>query len=136
MAIILGNNPKDFQRPVEVVRFGGGKDSISLTFIYRTKREFAALVDERAAATRAKEKEADDVLQANGGVAAPISVEGAYLEWSKEQAEYVLQIASKWDLKDEMTVEKLQQLEDEFPGALEHIQSVYQKAVAEVRIKN
>lgn len=139
MAIILGNNPKDFQRPVEIVKFGGAKDSISFTFIYRNKREFAALIDERAAVARAKEaaneEEAEARKERNEKDPA-LSVEGRYLIWTKEQAEQVLEIASRWDLKDEMTVENLQQLEDEFPGALESIQAVYQKAVAEIRVKN
>jgi hypothetical protein len=139
MAIKLGNNPKDFKRPVHVVKFDGAKDSITFTFIYRDKRQFAALLDERAGATRAKDeaavaaaKELDDA----GGTPAPVSIHDNYLEWSKDSAEKVLQIANAWDLSEPLSVENLQQLEDEFPGALEEIQSVYQKSVAEVRVKN
>jgi hypothetical protein len=139
MAIILGNNPKDFVRPVEIIKFGGVKDSISFTFTYRNKREFAALVDERAAISRAKlaAKEAEQkAITDAGGEAPPYSVMDDYLAFTREQAENVLQIATKWDLKDDLTVENLQLLEDEFPGSLEAIQVTYRSAIADVRVKN
>jgi hypothetical protein len=147
MAIKLGNNPKDFKRPVHVIKFGGVKDSITFTFLYRDKRQFAAMLDERLVAERMKQeselavlKEAEELAKAGGDDAPamlpPIKVLSNYMDWTRDNAEKVLQIATEWDLADPLNVESLQQLEDEFPGALEEIQSVYQKAIAEVRVKN
>lgn len=145
MAIKLGNNPTEFKRPVHVVKFDGAKDSISFTFRYLTKRQFAEVLDERAAAermaadeevARLKAIQADAEERGVEAVLPPASALDGYLNWSKQQAEYILQIASGWDLSDELSVENLQQLEDEFPGALDEIQSVFKKAITDVRVKN
>ncbi len=127
MAIKLGSNPKEFKRSVPIIRLDGGTDAITITYKYRTRREFAALIDERNEAA----KEAGITP-----IGDDLKYEEAYLTMTKTSAEQVLQVASAWDLSDDFNVENLQQLEDEFPGALDTIHSTYQKAVAEVRVKN
>lgn len=145
MAIKLGNNPVDFKRPVQVIKFNGDKDSISFTFRYMNKRAFAAMIDERIAAERMiadaeiaslKAIQAEAEEKGVEAVVPPVSALDQYLKWSKREAEYILQIASGWDLTDDMSVENLQQLEDEFPGALDEIQNVFKKSITDVRVKN
>lgn len=145
MAIKLGNNPVDFKRPVHVVKFNGDKDSITFTFRYMDKRKFAAMIDERVAVermaadaevARLKAIQADAEEKGVEAILPPVSALDEYLKWSKQQAEYILQLASGWDLTDELSVENLQQLEDEFPGALDEIQNVFKKSITDVRVKN
>ncbi|NRR28892.1 hypothetical protein HSX11_01720 [Oxalobacteraceae bacterium] len=144
MAIKLGKNPKSFKKEVPVVTVDGVTDIVNVTYIYRTRLEFAQLLDERIAdgeaalkaaeAAKASAPEGDD-----SGITTtqpPVSIKEGYLKATKESAETVLQVASGWDLDDPFTVENLQRLEDEFPGTLSDIQMVYQKAVMEHRRKN
>ncbi|CAN7738419.1 phage tail assembly chaperone [Duganella sp. LjRoot269] len=136
MAIKLGSNPKHFTKEVPIIKLDGATDILTITYIYRTRRDFAKLLDERMAAQTMVDAAAEVTAAADAVPKGPVSVEVAYLESTKQSAENVLQIASGWDLVDAFTADKLQQLEDEFPGALNDIQMAYQKAVAEVRTKN
>lgn len=150
MAIKLGNNPKDFKRAVQIINFSGVKESITFTFLYRSKRDYAVLLQEYSEAERAKHEKEIAKLKAlkaeqerrEKGEDVPaadlpsITVLDDYVEWTAVEARKVLQLATAWDLTDELTLENLQQLEDEFPGSLETIQASYRSAVAEVRVKN
>ncbi|MYM25782.1 hypothetical protein GTP46_24445 [Duganella sp. FT135W] len=133
----LGNAPKHFKKPVDVVLLSGDVAAIELSFIYRTRKQFAELLDEKLAEDKA---EHDAALATEGDVAlAPAPVK-TVVEWYAEAdaagAKFVLKIANGWDLDDPFTEESLLRLEDENPGALAAIAQKYRQSVAEVRVKN
>lgn len=131
MAIKLGINPKEFRKHVKLVTLDGTEDTILINFKYRTRQQFAQLLDEHRAEDKmtleADMKKVND--ESN-------TVEQMYLDSTKKQAERVLQIASAWDLVEPFDVDHLMQLENEFPGALPAIRNMYQASVAEARVKN
>ncbi len=148
MAIVLGKNPKHFTRDVSLVNMDNETDTIKITYIYRTRKQFAELLDQRADAeemVRAQEEqkakvaaEAAEAAEAKGEKIPVVRASAAatFKQAATEAAGRVLEVASGWDLSDPFTVENLLQLEDDFPGALGDIQDKYQAAVLEVRRKN
>lgn len=124
----LGNAPKTFKKPVSIVLLSGLLADIEMSFIYRTRSEFAALVDEKIAA---------DSAAAESESPAPAKT---VADWFKEVdeggAKFVLKIADGWDLDDPFNEKSLLQLEDENPGALAAIAAKYRQSVAETRVKN
>jgi hypothetical protein len=141
----LGNAPKNFKKVVEIVLLSGVIGEIEMSFIYRTRKQFAELVDERMAAAAEVEKaeaEKQNELEAAGaaGAVPAVAKPKTVLDWFNEadegNAAYVLKIADGWDLDDPFTEKSLLQLENENPGALNAIATVYRTAVAEARTKN
>ena len=127
----LGNAPKNFKKPVSIVLLSGLLADIEMSFIYRTRSEFAALVDEKIAADMAADTAADSQTSVPAKTVA---------DWFKEVdeggAKFVLKIADGWDLDDPFNEKSLLQLEDENPGALTAIAAKYRQSVAEARVKN
>lgn len=133
----FGKTPEIFKRTVEVIDIEGGVSEIEFTFKYRTKKQFAELLDEGIKATKAEhaanvpesEKEGLDAISDQ-------FYSDLIAKNDKKSAEHVLKIAKGWDLADEFTVDKLMQLENDYPGSLQAIAQTYAKAVSEVRTKN
>ncbi len=139
MAIKLGKNPKRFNREIPLVTVDNVTEILVITYIYRSRLEFAKLIDERTAIEKAATAKAEaEAVAAKEAGTAPLekTIAQGFIEASKSAAEQVLQIASGWDLVDPFTMENLQALEDDFPGSLLAIQDAYQKATIEVRVKN
>jgi hypothetical protein len=131
MAIKLGKNPKSFTREIPLVTLEGVTDILVITYKYRSRIEFADLLDEHAAA----EKMAEAAATTESKAVTPTAKE-SLIKMVHEAAERVLEVATGWDIDDAFTVDNLAQLENDFPGALLDIQNVYQSAVLEVRRKN
>ncbi|MQA39036.1 phage tail assembly chaperone [Rugamonas aquatica] len=150
--VTLGNAPKSFKKSVSIVLLSGSLASIDINYIYRTRSQFATLIDEKIKADVAAEDAvvaaakaaAADAEQSKGAAAPsePVSRPPAktVAEWFKEAdeggAKFVLKIADGWDLDDPFNEKSLLQLEDENPGALAAIAAMYRQSVAEVRVKN
>lgn len=139
----LGNTPKNFTKTVDVVLLNGTVAGIDISYIYRTRAQFAELFDQRIA-KEAELAEQAKLDEADAGSADADAVAGAankktMVEWFKiadaDNAKYILEIADGWDLDEPFTEQSLLQLEDENPGALASIAAIYSKAVAEVRTK-
>ncbi|MDC8756262.1 phage tail assembly chaperone [Janthinobacterium fluminis] len=124
----LGSTPKSFLKSVEIVMLDGSVETIEISYQYRTRSQFAALVDARIASAAAP------------AVADSPAPEKTVAEWfrlaDEGAVEFVLKIADGWDLEDPFIEKSLLQLEDENPGALAAIATAYRQAVAEVRTKN
>jgi hypothetical protein len=135
-AITLGKNPKNFKKSVDIVLLSGKVAPLSITYKYRTRKQFAALVDETVAAGKAAPDADGDAVEQKSPAAAPPSVTELFEMIDKGGVEWVLKIAEGWDLDDEFNEENLLMLEDENPGSLTAIASVYRLAVAEARTKN
>jgi hypothetical protein len=133
--IKLGNNPKTFEKAVDIILLNGDVAPLRIKYKYRTRSEFAKMVDEDIAAGRARE-EASKVEAKDGAESKVTTIADLFAKVDEGSADYVLRIAEGWDLDDEFTKENLVKLEDENPGALEAISILYRNAVAEVRRKN
>lgn len=133
----FGKTPETFKRTVEVIDIDGNASEIEFTFKYRTKKQFAELLDEGIKA--AKAEYAASVPESEKSGLDAIS-DQFYTDLTakndKKSAEHVLKIAKGWDLEDAFTIEKLMELEDRYSGSLQTIAQVYAKAVSEVRTKN
>jgi hypothetical protein len=144
--IKLGNTPKTFKRTIEIVNIDGTVNTLDITYKYRTRRQFAELVDGQIAAAKATaDAEAAAAKAAgenDGDDSAPKAAEPqkTVAELVSEQfatdASAVLEIAEGWDLDDKFNADTLAQLEDENPGALFAITQAYRAAVVDVRVKN
>ncbi len=134
----LGDNPKNFKKSIAIVLLDGGTAPLEVSFIYRTRRQFAELVDANIAKAEADAKAAVEAADQAQDGAAPkrLTIAESYAAVDKARVDHVLQIADGWDLADEFNEKSLLQFEDEFPGALHAISTAYAQAVAEARAKN
>ena len=133
----FGATPKDFKKTVEIIDIAGGVAEIEFTFIYRTRAEFAALVDENIEAVAAASKDAPK----EGAKKAAKSdekrtVAKIYEQIDQSGVDFVLKIASGWDVDDALDSATLMRLENENPGSLTAISAIYRAACAEARTKN
>jgi hypothetical protein len=130
--IKLGKKPETITLPAKFEHVDGSKDQIKVTYIYRTRAEFAEFVDARSDAAREK-REAEPV------VADPDERVGLkeILEATDESTvEYIMEIAKGWDLADEFSRETVAQLLQEYPSAAASIISTYRNACMEGRTGN
>jgi hypothetical protein len=134
--IKLGNNPKTFTKDVLIVLLDGDTAPLKITFKYRTRSEFAALVDEGIDKAMASVEASKEYEVADAATPARTTFVERYAAVDKERVEHVLKIAEGWDLDDAFTEANLLQFEDENPGALHAISIAYAQAVAEARAKN
>lgn len=132
----LGGNPKTFKKTIDVVLLEGGTSPLEITFKYRTRSAFAALVDENIAKAEAQAEAAQGKEVDPDGKSERITVAENFATVDKARAQHVLNIAEGWDLEDAFTEANLLQFEDENPGTLTAIAAVYAQAVAEARVKN
>lgn len=140
----LGGKPKNFKKTVEIVLENGEPADIEISFIYRTRKEYAALLDEKIAAAKAESAAAEAARKAAADAAGEgvepedqtKSVVDLFDEVDKAAAQFVLKIANGWDLDDPFTEASLLQLEGENPGSLQAITIAYARVVAEARVKN
>lgn len=127
--IVLGKRPKNFKKVLKVTLPEGGEGTIELNYIYRTRTEFGAFLDELFASAGVKPESAseEDVK---------FSVKEALEKLRDTNSDYLMKIADGWNLDVEFNRENVMQLCDELPGvALAAIDS-YRLAVTEGRLGN
>ena len=127
--IKLGNRPKTF-KPFEV-QFempDGGQASIEVTFKYFTKTESGAIVDELIA--KAKEKDSTITADLDDGL------EGILEKTRDHNAAYMLRVIESWNLDEELSIEALQQLDDEIPAATTALMDAFTRAARQGRLGN
>lgn len=138
--IKLGAAPKTFVAPVEIVLLGGATTTIDFTFKYRTRSQYAELLDQKAKDDELAFKQAKEAAEAaqkeNPDAVFSKPVTEWYRETDEANAALVLKIAESWDLDEPFTEKSLLQLEDEYPGSLVSAIVTYRKSVAEARAKN
>ncbi len=120
--------PKAFSKSVDIVMLNGSTAAIEFSFIYRTRKQFAELADANMESVKADQKAGGDVQER--------TVSEWYAIADGHSVAHVLKIVQAWDLEEELNEESLTKLEDEYPGSLSSIASVYRQAVAEARTKN
>lgn len=139
--VTLGGNPKNFVKHVDIVLLDGTTDKLAITYIYRTRKQFAEMVDEVTAKLEGQIQELTDAEAAarQADPAAPVKRQSTVEKFAQQdglQADQVLLVAEGWELADPFTRENLLELESKFPGSLQRINRVYTQAVSEARQKN
>lgn len=128
--IKLGSRPKHFPATVTIAMHEGGEGKFTVQFVYRTRTEFGAFVDELVSAA---------------GVKPPASQSEADVQYSLRQAmestrdtnaDYIMKIVAGWDLDEPFNRQAVQQLCDELPGAAFALIDKYRAAITEGRLGN
>lgn len=134
MAIKLGKNPETFKKTIQLFDVNGRKEALQIEFKYRTRMQFAEMVDARNARQKAKD---EAVLAELGDGGAPDKTyQQTVADMLKDSVEKILEIANGWDLQDDFNEENLIELDGMFPNALMEIENAYQVALLEARRKN
>ena len=121
--IVLGKRPKSFKCKVTFGMLDGTEGMVEMSFIYRTRTEFGALIDG---------------LMSDAGVdkSDGVSLEEAMTKTRDSNAEYILKVADGWDLDQPFNVDTAAQLCDEIPAAAIAIMTAYRTAITEGRLGN
>lgn len=127
--ISLGKRPKSFKRTIKVPMHEGGEGAIEVSFLYRTRTEFGALVDDLL-------KAADVTPASTSDEDVAFSLQLALERTRDTNADYILKIMDGWDLDEAFTRASVVQLCDELPGAAQAIIADYRAAITEGRLGN
>jgi hypothetical protein len=136
------DTPKFFNKAVQIVMLDGTTAPIDFKFIYRTRSQFAELIDANVAAAKKQQADAEAAAQAENKQQTEVdkfperSIAKWFAEADAHDVAYVLKIVDSWDLDQPLDVAALERLEDEYPGSLVSIANVYRQSVAEARTKN
>jgi len=134
MAIVkLGKRPETFSHTVKFPMLEGGEGTVPVTYKYRTRKEFGAFWDELTGS-------ADAAAQAeNADSTNPVekfSLAKIYANASTKNAQDVLKIITGWGLSEELSMDSVQQLNDELPLAVATIVGDYYTAMTTGRLGN
>jgi hypothetical protein len=142
--VSLGKRPESFTKTITGPMADGTIGAIDVTFRYRTRTEWGALLDSHAKA-KAERDEATvsaflaAVEKARAAGAEIPAAPGAEKRQAMEveaDARLVLDLATGWDLPDPFTLDSVKQLADEAPGIVTAIISGFREAVNEGRLGN
>jgi hypothetical protein len=127
--IVLGKRPESFKKKITVALPEGGMGEITISYIYRTRTEFGAFVDEvfKDAGVKPAGKSDEEVR---------ISLAEALAKTIEMNAEYIMKIANGWDLEAEFSADSVKQLCDELPGVAMALIDTYRQAISEGRLGN
>lgn len=127
--IILGKRPQNFKRTITVDLLEGGKGSIEVSYLYRTRSEFGKFVDDLmdAAGMTLSDQTEEEVK---------FSLEQALKKTLETNADYIMKIADGWNLDVEFSRAAVAQLCNELPGAALQIIDQYRTAITEGRLGN
>lgn len=113
----LVNAPKDFKRMITIELLDGSTADIEIEFKYKTRIEYAKLLDEvmKSDNSESDDKTASDIFKKLG--------EGT--------ADFILKIASGWDLEDTFNKKNVAILVDTYPAVANAISEAYRLAILE-----
>ncbi|HVR54025.1 MAG TPA: phage tail assembly chaperone, partial [Pseudorhodoferax sp.] len=136
-----GARPKNFKHTIKIDMLDGTKGTIECTFKYRTRKEFGELVDSVNAAQKEAQKKADadamkQAADAGGAQEQPFSMGAFQAKVIDANAGYILQILDGWNLDIDLTLEAVDQLANEYPGAATAMVEAYRVAITEGRLGN
>lgn len=127
--IILGKRPVSFKKTIKVPMLEGGEGTVEVDYVYRTRTEFGAFVDELFSSAGVKPaSQADEDVK--------FSLQQALERTRDTNADYILKIAKGWNLDVEFSRDAVVQLCDELPGAAMSIIDSYRVAITEGRLGN
>lgn len=129
--ISLGKRPKTFKPVTLTVPLPeGGEGNIEVTYKYFTKTESGKMFDELIAAAKEKESAAP--------AADPVefSLEAIMSKTCDQNAAYMLRVLDSWSLDVPLSLESLQQLDDEMPAASVAIMNNFRSAAQHGKLGN
>lgn len=119
----LASAPKTFKRKVTITLLDDSTADIELTFKYKTRTEYAKLLDEVMKQDKiddSKTESAVDIFKRLGA----------------GTVEFLMKIVEGWDLDDEFNKSNVSELIDKFPAAANEITEAYRIAILEGKSKN
>ena len=137
--LVLGKRPEHFVREVSFAMLDGSTGTIEVKFIYRSRKEFAELIDTNQATIKAK---ADAEVARMKQVAIDGDTVGDFkqVDLIAHQAEfnaaYLMQIVKGWNLDVPFNREAVDELVDTLPAAVNAINTAYREALLEGRLGN
>lgn len=124
--ITLGDAPKSFKRKVKFTLVDGSESDITLSFKYRTRKQFGEFIDKMMSDAKATAAPAE----------AEFSMHTLMDKTGEANAAYILDVAEGWDLGDEFNAANLARLSDMYPAAAVAIMDSYRLAITEGRLGN
>lgn len=124
--IKLGSRPKSFKCVVKFPLIEGGDGAIECTFRYRTRKEFGEFIDRMVEAAGGKSKTEDEKF----------SMADLMERTAGQNAQYIMDVIDGWNLDEELSLNSVQQLSDEYPAAAKSIMEAYRAAIVEGRLGN
>ena len=137
--LVLGKRPEHFTRDVSFPMLDGSTATIEVKFVYRSRKEFAELVDANQASIKAKaEAEVDRMKQAAKDGATPGDFKQADLiaHQADFSVAYLMQIVKGWNLDVPFNRDAVDELVDTLPAAVNAINAAYREALLEGRLGN
>jgi hypothetical protein len=121
--ISLGKAPKNFKKVVSFKMLDGTDGTIECTFKYRTVSAYGVMKDE---------------LSKDFGLADPASATWAQIMEKRRDkgGEFLALVLDGWNLDIDFNQANLQQMADEYPGAVDAIAEGYESAVIQGRLGN
>lgn len=119
----LASAPKTFKRIVTITLLDDSTADIELTFKYKTRSEYAKLLDEVMKAEKSDETKAETAVD-------------IFKRLGAGTAEFLMKIVEAWDLDDEFNKSNVADLIDKFPAAANEITETYRIAILEGKSKN
>lgn len=127
--VILGKRPKNFKSKVAFPMLDGEEGIIEVSYVYRTKTEFGALIDDLFQEAGVKPAGTDAESQ-------NFSLEESLRRTRDTNADYLMRVMDGWNLDEEFSRENVAQLCDEIPAAAMAIMNQYRAAITEGRLGN
>jgi hypothetical protein len=126
--IVLGKRPADFKKKVEIPVVSGEVSEVEFLFKYRTRKEYAKLMDDHAKGVR----ERSSVDQSSGD----FSFERFVGQSIEDDADLILTLAAGWDLDDALTKESIVSMLDTYGASGPLVVTAYRTAINEGRLGN
>lgn len=126
--LVLGNAPKNFNKSITIELLDGSTADIEMKFKYRTRKEYAALLDAIMQKEAPKKGKKAEVVEE--------SISEVFARLGDGTADFILDIADGWDLDDAFNKESVIDLIDKFPAATNAISEAYRIACLEGRLGN
>lgn len=127
--IVLGKTPEKFTHKITVKLLDGTDGVITMTFKYRTRKQFGEFVDGLFGAAQVQPDSMDAAELA-------FKMAVALAKVNDTNADYIMEVACGWDLEAEFNRDNVAKLCDELPGVALAIINSYAIAVREGRLGN
>lgn len=137
--LVLGKRPEHFTRVVSFPMLDESTATVEVKFAYRSRKEFAELIDANQAAIKAKaDSEVARIKQAacEGGQVADFTQTDLVAHQADINAAYLMQIVKGWNLDVPFNRESVDELVDTLPAAVNAINAAYREALLEGRLGN
>lgn len=119
----LASAPKTFKRKVTITLLDESTADIELTFKYKTRIEYAKLLDEVMKQDKVDDSKTESAVD-------------IFKRLGAGTVDFLMKIVESWDLEDDFNKANVADLIDKFPAAANEITEAYRIAILEGRTKN